>query len=102
MLPDPKYNSLEVSRFIKLMMYDGKKSTTRASFYRTMDIIGEQTKENPITVFKKALENPARMFVFNSEVSGVAILQSLHKTRNIGYRRREFCLFNKQVKMIRH
>ena len=57
MLPDRKYNSLEISRFINLMMYDGKKSTTRASFYQTMDIIAEKTKENPIAVFKKALDN---------------------------------------------
>ena len=57
MLPDPKYSSLEISRFVNLMMYDGKKSTTRASFYRTMDIIGEKTKENPTAVLKKALDN---------------------------------------------
>ena len=57
MLPDRKYNSLEISRFVNLMMYDGKKSTTRASFYQTMDIIAEKTKENPVAVLKKALDN---------------------------------------------
>ena len=57
MLPDRKYNSLEISRFVNLMMYDGKKSTTLAGFYRTMDIIGEKTKENPVAVLKKALDN---------------------------------------------
>jgi len=57
MLPDRKYNSLEISRFVNLMMYDGKKNTTRASFYQTMDIIAEKTKENPVAVLKKALDN---------------------------------------------
>ena len=56
-LPDPKYNSLEASRFINMMMRDGKKSVSQEIFYQTLDVVGEKTKEDPLSVFKKALEN---------------------------------------------
>ncbi|HNQ35155.1 MAG TPA: 30S ribosomal protein S7 [bacterium] len=57
LLPEPKYGSLEAAKFINMMMYSGKKSTCQASFYKSMDILSEKTKENPLAVFKKALEN---------------------------------------------
>jgi small subunit ribosomal protein S7 len=74
-LKDPKYDSLEIARFINLMMYDGKKSTTRASFYQTMDIIGEKTKEDPITVLKKALDNARPRIEVRSRRIGGATYQ---------------------------
>ena len=57
MLPDPKYNDLEVARFITALMVDGKKSLAQRIMYSAFDLIQEKTKEEPISVFKKALGN---------------------------------------------
>ncbi|MGI6595527.1 MAG: 30S ribosomal protein S7 [Candidatus Ratteibacteria bacterium] len=54
---DFKYNDLEVFAFINVLMEDGKKSVTSQLFYDALDIIAERTKEDPMSVFKKALEN---------------------------------------------
>ena len=53
---DPTYESVEVARFINLMMMAGKKSLSQRIFYQAMDIIKEKTKEDGIHVFKKALD----------------------------------------------
>jgi small subunit ribosomal protein S7 len=56
-LPDPKYNDRMVSKFINSMMYGGKKSTAEHILYDALDMVGERTKEDPLAVFKRALEN---------------------------------------------
>lgn len=56
-LPDPKYKSLLVSKFINNMMYDGKKSVAERVFYSAMQIVGEKTNEDPMEVFDKAFQN---------------------------------------------
>jgi small subunit ribosomal protein S7 len=56
-LPDPKYNSLLVSKFVNCLMKDGKKSVAELLMYDALDIIGEKTKEPPLKVFEKAMEN---------------------------------------------
>mgnify|MGYP000434883538 CR=1 FL=1 len=55
--PDPKYNDYEVAKFVNKIMWDGKKSLAYKIFYKAMDIIKEKTKEDPLAVFKKALNN---------------------------------------------
>jgi small subunit ribosomal protein S7 len=55
--PDPKYNDYEVAKFVNKIMWDGKKSLAYKIFYTAMDIIKEKTKEDPLSVFKKALNN---------------------------------------------
>jgi small subunit ribosomal protein S7 len=55
--PDPKYNDYEVAKFVNKIMWDGKKSLAYKIFYKAMDIIKEKTKEDPISIFKKALNN---------------------------------------------
>ncbi|MCX8083149.1 MAG: 30S ribosomal protein S7 [bacterium] len=54
---DFKYTDPEVFAFINVLMKDGKKSTACKLFYKSMDIIRERTKEDPLSVFKKALNN---------------------------------------------
>jgi len=55
--PDPRFNSLMVSRFISRIMYDGKKSTARAIFYGAMDLLATRINDaSPIEVFEGALE----------------------------------------------
>lgn len=56
-LPDPKYNSKLVSRFISVILKDGKKSTAERAFYGALDILKEKTGADPLKVFKTAVEN---------------------------------------------
>jgi small subunit ribosomal protein S7 len=56
-MPDPVYNSTDVSKFINRLMRRGKKSIAERIFYTTLEKIQEKTKEEPIEVFNKALKN---------------------------------------------
>ncbi len=55
--PDPKYGSKLVARFINNLLRKGKKSTAERIFYGAVDIIAERTKDDPLKIFEKALEN---------------------------------------------
>src|SRR5213082_808324 len=55
--PDPLYDSPLVSKFINTVMSDGKKSTAERILYKSFDIIKERTGDDPLKVFKKALDN---------------------------------------------
>ncbi|MCM8759700.1 MAG: 30S ribosomal protein S7 [Candidatus Omnitrophica bacterium] len=57
LLPDPKYNDLEVAKFINSLMVDGKRTLAEKIMYKCFDILSEKTKEDPVAVFKKALNN---------------------------------------------
>jgi small subunit ribosomal protein S7 len=56
-LPDPIYNSKIVTKLINQIMQDGKKGTAERILKEAFDIVKEKTKEEPIDVFNKALEN---------------------------------------------
>lgn len=56
-LPDPIYNSVLVTKFINGVMWQGKKSVAESIFYGAMEKIGEKTGEEPLKVFKKAIDN---------------------------------------------
>ena len=56
-LPDPIYNSKVVTRTINAIMLDGKKGTAQTILYSAFDIVKEQTGQDPLEVFTKALEN---------------------------------------------
>lgn len=56
-LPDPKFKDRLVTRFINSLMIQGKKSLAERVFYGAMDIIEEKMKEDPLKVFKRAVEN---------------------------------------------
>jgi small subunit ribosomal protein S7 len=55
--PDPKFNSILVSRFINYLLWDGKKSTAQGIFYGALKVIEKLTKEDGLTVFERALNN---------------------------------------------
>ncbi len=55
--PDPVYNSTLAEKFINSMMWDGKKATSQAIFYEAMDKIKERSGDDPLKLFKKAVEN---------------------------------------------
>ena len=54
---DPIYQSPLVSKFINCVMHDGKRSTAERIIYKSFDIIKERTGDDPLNVFKKALDN---------------------------------------------
>ncbi|MFQ6112340.1 MAG: 30S ribosomal protein S7 [Nitrospinota bacterium] len=56
-LPDPKYNDRLVSKFIACVMRNGEKSLAERIFYGALDLVAERTKEDPLKVFKRAVEN---------------------------------------------
>src|ERR1700751_5413364 len=57
-LPDAVYNDVVVAKFINKMMWQGKKSTAQGHLYSALDDLRSKVSgEEPLTVFKKALEN---------------------------------------------
>jgi small subunit ribosomal protein S7 len=56
-LPDPKYKDKLVAKFINTVMLHGKKSTAESIMYGAFDIIRDRFKQDPVEVFRKALDN---------------------------------------------
>jgi small subunit ribosomal protein S7 len=56
-LPDARYDSQTVSKFINNLMIQGKKSTAEGIFYSAMDIVEAKTSQPGVGVFKQALNN---------------------------------------------
>ena len=56
-LPDARYDSQTVSKFINAIIYQGKKSTAERIFYGAMDIVENKTSQPGVTIFKQALTN---------------------------------------------
>ena len=56
-LPDPVYGSVVVAKLINSIMLDGKKGTAQSIVYSAFDMIKEQTGEEPLEVFEKAMNN---------------------------------------------
>ena len=56
-LPDPKFDNKLVTKFINCMMFEGKKSLSEQLFYAAMDVIEKKGQQDPLNVFKQAVEN---------------------------------------------
>ncbi len=56
-VPDPMYQSTLLSKFVNSMMYGGKKSTAQGILYNAIDVIQKKTNDDPLKLFKKAIEN---------------------------------------------
>ena len=56
-LPDPLYNSQLLTKFVNVVMRDGKKSVAERILYDALEVIRERTQDDPMKVFKKAVEN---------------------------------------------
>src|SRR5438046_10624838 len=54
---DPVYNSTLAEKFVNSMMWDGKKTTAQGIFYTAMDTLRERSGDDPLKIFKKAVEN---------------------------------------------
>ena len=58
LLPDPKFGSVEVTRFVNNLMLDGKKSIAFKVFYSALDIVSSRLEdEDALVVWEKSLEN---------------------------------------------
>ena len=55
--PDAKFNNRLVTQLINKVLLDGKKSVAEGIVYGAFDIVAEKTGQDPIAVFKKAMEN---------------------------------------------
>ena len=56
-LPDPKYNSKLVAKFVNKVMRRGKKSLAERILYGALDLIEQRSKQDPLEVFHKAMDN---------------------------------------------
>ena len=73
--PDPKFNDLEISKFINYLLKEGKKGIAEKIFYTSLDIVQEKTKKDPVDIFKKALNNAAPHVEVKSRRIGGATYQ---------------------------
>jgi len=74
-VPDSKYDNKVVTKFIKAIMKDGKKSLAEAILYEALDIIGKKGSEAPIKVFEQALDNVKPMIEVKSRRVGGSTYQ---------------------------
>jgi small subunit ribosomal protein S7 len=74
-MPDPKYNDVLAGRFINAILEGGKKSLAERIFYDALDRVGEKSKEDPIRVFKKAIDNVAPLLEVKSRRVGGSTYQ---------------------------
>ena len=81
LLPDPKFESILVTRFVNNLMLDGKKNTAFKVLYDALDDISTKTDDNIITVFEKALENVMPQVEVRSRRIGGATFQIPHPVR---------------------
>jgi small subunit ribosomal protein S7 len=55
--PDPLYNSALVTKFINCMMFGGKRATSQHIMYGAFNVVQGKTQEDPLKVFKRAVDN---------------------------------------------
>ena len=82
-IADPKYNDRVLSRFINIVMFDGKKSTAEKIVYDALNIASSKLKvKNPIDLFKTALSNVKPGIEVRSRRVGGATYQVPVEVRN--------------------
>jgi small subunit ribosomal protein S7 len=75
-LPDPKFNDVQVTKFVNNLMYDGKKNLAFKIFYDAIDIVDKKLEDQEgLNVFKKALENVTPSVEVRSRRVGGATFQ---------------------------
>jgi small subunit ribosomal protein S7 len=82
-LPDPKYNSEELAKFVNVLMTRGKKSIAERIIYGALDQIGKKTGKDPLEVFTVALNNVRPMVEVKSRRVGGANYQVPVEVRSV-------------------
>ena len=81
-LPDPKYGSVEITKFINVIMLDGKKAVAERIVYGALAQIEEKTGQSAIEVFNNAINNVRPLVEVKSRrVGGVNRLRAVPKSR---------------------
>ena len=74
--PDPRFNCMVVTKFINLLMRDGKKSVARKVFYDSMDLLAKKVPDNePLETFRTAINNVMPLLEVRSRRVGGATYQ---------------------------
>ncbi|MCL2265451.1 MAG: 30S ribosomal protein S7 [Treponema sp.] len=74
-LPDPKYNSVVISKFVNRMMWEGKRSLGLRIVHEALDVLKTKTDKEPLEVFLKALDNVKPVIEVKSRRVGGATYQ---------------------------
>ena len=74
-LPDPRFGDPLITKFMNCLMIDGKKAVAEAIVYGSFQIIHERTREDPVAVFRKAIDNVKPMVEVKSRRVGGATYQ---------------------------
>ena len=74
-LPDPKFGSTQITKFVNMIMQSGKKSTAEAIMYNALDTISQRGKGESLEVLDQALENVSPMVEVKSRRVGGATYQ---------------------------
>ena len=74
-MPDTRYNSTVISKFVGRMMLDGKKSVSTRIVYEALDTLKQKTEKDPLEVFLKALDNVKPLVEVKSRRVGGATYQ---------------------------
>ena len=82
-LPDPKYGSSDVAKFVNVLMTRGKKSVAERIMYGALDQIQKRTGKNPLEVFTQALQNVKPMVEVKSRRVGGANYQVPVEVRQV-------------------
>lgn len=56
-IPDPKFHDIVITKFVNALMKSGKRSVAEGILYGSLDIIQEKLNDDPLKIFKKAIEN---------------------------------------------
>jgi small subunit ribosomal protein S7 len=73
--PDPKYNSVVVSKFVNRMMWEGKRSVSLRLVHEAMGVLQGKVEKEPLEVFLKALDNVKPIIEVKSRRVGGATYQ---------------------------
>jgi len=80
-IPDIKYGRVDLGRFINYVMREGKKTIAEKVVYSALDKIGQKTKQEPLHVFEKAIENTSPLLQVVSRRIGGANYQIPEEVR---------------------
>jgi len=72
---DPKYGDALVTKFMNIVMVDGKKAVAEQIVYGAFDVVADRTREDPLKIFHRALENCQPMVEVKSRRVGGATYQ---------------------------
>jgi small subunit ribosomal protein S7 len=74
-IPDPKYGSESLAKFMNVIMRSGKKATAERIVYGALDMIAERTKADPVEVYNSAIDNLRPLVEVKSRRVGGATYQ---------------------------